>query len=186
LAHHGSVLLLKVIVVPEGQPLSNGVTEARRVRAELDQAIAASGPTDAPIRPLVTVAYALNAGMQTAASEHNASLLLLGWHEESSSSERLFGPPIEEVLRRPPCDVAVVRLHGNTSWRRVLLPVRGGPHTPLACDMALALSETADAEITVLYASDPRRADDVAARESLQSLRTMPRVSRCLERAISA
>jgi glucosyl-3-phosphoglycerate synthase len=186
LAHHGSVLLLKVIVVPEGQPLSNGVTEARRVRAELDQAIAASGPTDAPIRPLVTVAYALNAGMHTAASEHNASLLLLGWHEESSSSERLFGPPIEEVLRRPPCDVAVVRLHGNTSWRRVLLPVRGGPHTPLACDMALALSETADAEITVLYASDPRRADDVAARESLQSLRTMPRVSRWLERAISA
>ncbi len=186
LARHGSVLLLKVIVVPEGQPLSNGVTEARHVRAELDQAIAAFGTMDVPIRPLATVAYSLNAGMNTAAAEHNASLLLLGWHEESSSSERLFGPPIEDVLRSPPCDVAVVRLHGDTSWRRVLLPVRGGPHTPLACDVALALSDTADAEITVLYASDPRRADDVAARESLQSLRTMPRVSRWLERAISA
>jgi glucosyl-3-phosphoglycerate synthase len=118
--------------------------------------------------------------------EHHADLVLLGWQEDHSSSERLFGPPIDELLRTPPCDVVVARLQGDQPWQRVLLPVRGGPHTPLACNVAFALAESTNAAITVLYASDPRRPDDLAARESLQSLRAMPRISRWLERAIPA
>jgi glucosyl-3-phosphoglycerate synthase len=184
--HGGRVVVLRVAVVPDGHSLSDGVLEARRIRAEMDAVAAFNGGDGAPVRPLVNVAHSLAEGIRTAAEEQRASLVLLGWQADRSSAERLFGPPIDDLLRRPPCDVAVARLHQGAPVRRVLLPVRGGPHTPLACDTALALAEHDDAAITVLYASNPRSPDDLSARESLQSLRTMPRVSRWLERAIPA
>ncbi|MFL5800420.1 MAG: glucosyl-3-phosphoglycerate synthase [Roseiflexaceae bacterium] len=184
--HGGRVLVLRVAIVPAEQPLSDGMLEARRTRAELDAIKAFTSDDSVSVRPIVNVAYALAAGIRTAAEEQHASLIMLGWQADHSSPERLFGPPIDDLLRQPPCDIAVARLHEGLPWRRVLLPVRGGPHTPLACDMALALADSQEAAITVLYASDPRQHDDLAARESLRSLRTMPRVQRWLERAIPA
>ncbi|MBK9714757.1 MAG: glucosyl-3-phosphoglycerate synthase [Kouleothrix sp.] len=182
----GRVAVLRVAVIPPDQPLSDGMLEARRIRAELDTLAAFDGGDSVPVRPIVNVAYSLADGIRTAIEEHGASMVLLGWRADRSSAERLFGPPIDDLLRQPPCDVAVARLHDDQPWKRVLLPVRGGPHTRLACDMALALAERNDAAITVLYASNPRQPDNLVARESLQSLRAMPRVSRWLERAIPA
>lgn len=181
--HGGQVVIVSIVVVPEGQPLSEGMLETRRVRAVHD-AIAELDTIHAPVRTVITVAHDLTEGIRTAAQEQRANLILLGWQAEQSSSERLFGPPIDSLLRHPPCDVMVVRLMGDGQWRRILLPVRGGPHTPLACEVALALAERHEAGISVLYAANPRLPDNGAVRESLQSLRTMPRVTRWLERSI--
>ncbi len=181
--HGGQVVIVSIVVVPEGQPLSEGMLETRRVRAAHD-AIAELGAIQVPVRTVITVAHDLTEGIRTAAQEQRANLILLGWQAEQSSSERLFGPPIDSLLRHPPCDVMVVRLMGDGQWRRILLPVRGGPHTPLACEVALALAERHQAGISVLYAANPRLPDNGAVRESLQSLRTMPRVTRWLERSI--
>ncbi len=181
--HGGQVVIVGVVVVPAGQPLSDGMLETRSVRAAYDASPELSA-VDVPLRTVTTVAHDLTDGIRTAAEEQRANLILLGWQAEQSSSERLFGPPIDSLLRQPPCDVVVVRLMGDGHWRRVLLPVRGGPHTPLACEIALALAERHEAAISVLYATNPRLPDDLAVRESLQSLRTLPRVTRWLERSI--
>jgi glucosyl-3-phosphoglycerate synthase len=179
----GQVVVLGVVEVPAGQPLSDGMLETRQVRADFD----ALGASDhgAPVRGVITVAHDLTAGIRTAAEEQRANLILLGWPAEAFSSERLFGPPIDSLLRQPPCDVVVARLRAGL-WRRVLLPVRGGPHTNLACDVALALADHHDAAISVLYAANPRLPDHASVRDSLQALRTMPRVTRWLERSIPA
>jgi glucosyl-3-phosphoglycerate synthase len=182
----GRVLVLGIAIVPEDQPLSDGMLETRRVRAELDAIDGFNSVDGVSVRPVAHVGRDLATEISAVAAEQHANLILLGWQGNRSSSERLFGPPIDVLLRDAPCDVAVVRLSGTGEWQRVLLPVRGGPHTPLACETALALADRANASITVLYASDPRRPDDLAARESLQSLRTLPRVSRWLERSIPA
>ncbi|WP_097652354.1 glucosyl-3-phosphoglycerate synthase [Candidatus Chloroploca asiatica] len=187
LAHHhnGRVIILGIAQVPEGQPLSDGMLETRRIRAGYDtlRDLNASG---VPVSTMIMVAHDLTEGIRTAAKEQAAGMILLGWQADQSSSERLFGPPIDTLLREPPCDVVVIRLQDGERWRRVLLPVRGGPHTPLACEVALALAEQHEAAISVLYAANPRMPDNVAVRESLQALRTMPRVTRWLERTIPA
>jgi nucleotide-binding universal stress UspA family protein len=182
---NGQVVILGVVEVPAGQPLSEGMLETRRVRAGFDTTTNFD-ELQVPVRSVITVAHDLTDGIRTAAEEQGASLILLGWQAQQSSSERLFGPPIDSLLRQPPCDVVVVRLRAGEPWRRVLLPVRGGPHTPLACDIAMALAERHDAAISVLYATNPRMPDDTSVRASLQSLRTMPRVTRWLERSIPA
>jgi glucosyl-3-phosphoglycerate synthase len=184
--HGGRVGVFSVVSVPEDQPLSEGMLDARRVRNELDAIVESYPVEDVVVRSLVNVAYSLEEGIRTASEEQGADLILIGWQEDRSSSERLFGPPIDDLLRDPPCDVVVMRLHDDQPWQRVLLPVRGGPHTQLACAIALALADQHDAAITALYASDPRRPDDLTVRESLQSLRSLPRVARWLERAIPA
>jgi len=182
----GPVVVLGVAVVPADQPLSDGILEARRLRAQLDALSDANLQAGVGVRIAVTVARDLAEGIRTAADEQRAGLIMLGWQAERSSSERLFGPPIDDLLRDPPCDVVVARLQGEPRWQRVLLPVRGGPHTPLAVDIAAALADHSDASITLLYAANPRIHDDRAARESLQELRSMPRVSRWIERTIPA
>lgn len=186
LARHqrGQIVVLGVVVIADDQPLSGGVVNVRRERADLNAIEEFNNVSDVPIRSAVKVAYSLGEGIRAAAEEQRASVVLLGWQSDRSSSERLFGPPIDDLLRTPPCDVIVARLNADPVWSRVLLPVRGGPHTALACDVSLALAEQHDASITMLYASNPRRNDDLKVREDLQSLRTMPRVSRWLERSI--
>ncbi len=182
--HNGSVTVLGIVEVPEGSSLGDGMLDARRYRGELD--IIPNFHSARPIatRTTVRVGHSTAEAILTAVQEEKIDLILLGWQEEFSSPERLFGPPIDMLLRHPPCDIAVVKLGNDTNWRHVLLPVRGGPHTPLACDTALALANWHNASITVLYATDPRLPDNQAVRESLQSLRSMPRVQRWLERAI--
>lgn len=184
----GRVQLVQVVLVPQDQPLSDGLGETRRVRAELDELTNTQRAAESEhwLAATVAVAHTLDEGIRTAVQEQRADLLLLGWQADSSSYERLFGPPIDSLLREPPCDVMVLRIQPDLQYQRVLLPVRNGPHTPLACDMALALASYQESAITILYANDPRRPDDLEVRESLQSLRAMPRVNRWLERALPA
>jgi nucleotide-binding universal stress UspA family protein len=182
--NNGRVVLVGVVEAPDEQARdasAAGVDQLRAVYA----AVLTPDSVPVPVQSRVIVAPNLTEGIRSAVAEVEANLLLLGWSAEQSSSERLFGQPINGLLRQPPCDVIVARLRGEEPWQRLLLPVRGGPHTALACDIALSLAEYADAMISVLYAANPRRPDDAAVREGLQDLRTMPRVTRWLERAIA-
>jgi glucosyl-3-phosphoglycerate synthase len=184
--HGGSVIVLGVVEIPTGAPLSDGLLEARHYRNELHSVPEFNTPRPTVVHTTVRVGHNPTKAILNAVREERIDLVLLGWQEELSSPERLFGPPIDDLLRHPPCDVAVVKLQTDANWQRILLPVRGGPHTSLACDTALALANWQDAAITVLYATDVRQPDDQVVRESLQSLRQMPRVQRWLERSIPA
>jgi glucosyl-3-phosphoglycerate synthase len=182
--HNGQVVVLGVVEAPEDASLDAGAAAADNLRATHAALITPDG-APVPVHSSVIVARDLTEGVRAAVAEHQANVVLLGWRAEQSSAERLFGQPINSLLRQPPCDVVVARLRNGAPWRRILLPVRGGPHTALACDVAVALAEHADAAISVLYAANPRRPDDATVRESLQDLRTMPRVTRWLERTIA-
>ncbi len=182
--NNGQIVLLGVVEAPAGQALDASAEAVAKLRASY-AALLTHDIAPVPVHSSVVVAHDLTEGIRTAVTEHQANIVLLGWQAEQSSSERLFGQPINSLLRQPPCDVIVARLRGDTPWQRLLLPVRGGPHTALACDVAVALAEYSDAMISVLYAANPRRPDDAAVRESLQDLRTMTRVTRWLERTIA-
>ncbi len=65
--------------------------------------------------------------------------------------EHVYSPTIDAVLRDAPCDIAVVKQRGTGPWRRVLVPVRGGPHAELAVRFAAAIAERDGATLTVLH-----------------------------------
>jgi nucleotide-binding universal stress UspA family protein len=178
---NGSVLILGVIVVPEDRPLSDGAREAPRLRAELD-ALARQANSTVNIRTAVSVTRELAAGIRTAVNEHGTGVIILGWQADQTPSERFFGPPIDDLMRNPPADLVLARLQNDGPWPSVLLPVRGGPHTRLAYDVACAVAAQHESTISLLYAANPRLHDEAAVRAGLQELRTMPHVARWIER----
>ncbi len=179
----GEVLVLGLVTVAADQPLSAGTVPAQRQREELNRLDAGPG---APVRTVVRVARTLYEGIRDAVREEGVDLLFLGWQGEAFSPERLFGPPIEQLLALPPCDLLVVKQGQKTEMRQILLPTRGGPHLALSSQVANALAEAHDGAITVLYATDPQQPIGPASLGTIHELQSLPRVGRWLERVSPA
>ena len=71
------------------------------------------------------------------------------------SGPTVFSSTIDEVVRDSPCDIAVVKQRGSKEIRRVLVPVRGGPHAELAMRFADAIARHHDATVVVLHLVPP-------------------------------
>jgi glucosyl-3-phosphoglycerate synthase len=182
-AHQGDILLLGVVEVAEDQPLSAGVMPAQRLREELHRRTI---EPEIPLRTSVRVARSLYEGIRDTVREERADLLVLGWQGEAFSPERLFGPPIEQLLAAPPCDLVVIKHKLDGPSQRILLPTTGGPNLQLSSEVAAALADATDGAITVLFATNPQQRIDPVALESARELQKMPRVSRWLERVSPA
>jgi nucleotide-binding universal stress UspA family protein len=149
LAAGEELILVSAIEVPEGETLASVQPDARRMRRTLDQLV----PADARARTLVTVArQGWHAIQETVASER-PDLLLLSWRRPGWD---LLGTTIEDVLRNPPCDIAVVK--GPLSRaRRILVPVRGGRYADLAAKVAIGWARARGGSVTLLQVRAPGR-----------------------------
>jgi len=114
----------------------------------------------APQFPLSThVRYCRNAarGIVSAARERKVDLLILGWHGRGRSGLFHLGSTIDPVLERAPCDVAILKdCGGNRSFRRVLVPVAGGPNSELALEIASILADDAQGRVVAFTVGAPR------------------------------
>jgi glucosyl-3-phosphoglycerate synthase len=63
----------------------------------------------------------------------------------------LFGRTIDRLVEAPPCNLMVARVSHLAGWKRILLPVRGGPYAEYALQIADQLALSLGAEITVLH-----------------------------------
>ena len=99
-------------------------------------------------------------GIIEASGEQESDLVIFGWGGKAPNARNghgpaVFSPTIDEVVRDSPCDIAVVKQRGATSIRRILVPVRGGPHAELAIRFADAIAQTHGATVAVLHLVPP-------------------------------
>jgi nucleotide-binding universal stress UspA family protein len=151
----GELSALGIVEVPEGMPLSEGATRARQARRLL-QRVLDYVPEGTVIHPLVRIGRHAAAGIVEAAAEQEADLLIFGWGGKSAPGRDgapgpAISPTIDEVVRESPCDVAVIKQRGAREVRRILVPVRGGPHAELALRFADALAHRYDATVAVIH-----------------------------------
>ncbi|HVQ22664.1 MAG TPA: glucosyl-3-phosphoglycerate synthase [Candidatus Saccharimonadia bacterium] len=165
LMEHGGVLTaLGIVEVAEGSPLSEGATRARQARRLL-QRVQEFAPDDIELRTTVRIGRRAAEGILEAATEEEADLILFGWGGPTPAPGRkgartrtvdaVFSPTIDEVVREAPCDIAVVKQRGVNDIRRILVPVRGGPHAELALRFADALGRGLGAEVEALHVVPP-------------------------------
>ncbi len=149
LAAGEELILVSAIEVPEGDALASVQPDARRLRRTLDQLV----PADARARTLVTVARQGWQAIQETVANERPDLLLLTWRRPGWD---LLGTTIEDVLRNPPCDIAVVK--GPLSRaRRMLVPVRGGRYADLAAKVAIGWARARGGSVTLLHVRTPGR-----------------------------
>ncbi|MGH2477333.1 MAG: universal stress protein, partial [Candidatus Limnocylindrales bacterium] len=153
----GELSALGIVEVPEGMPLSEGATRARHARRLL-QKVLDYAPTGTPIHPIVRIGRHAAEGIIEASAEQEADLIIFGWGGKAPAGANgrnggptIFSPTIDEVVRDSPCDIAVVKQRGSTDIKRVLVPVRGGPHAELAIRFADAIATYHGATVVVLH-----------------------------------
>jgi nucleotide-binding universal stress UspA family protein len=153
----GELTALGIVEVPEGMPLSEGATRARHARRLL-QKVLDFVPEGVPIHPIVRIGRHAAEGIVESAAELDADLIVFGWGGKTPANRdgtTPFSPTIDEVVRDAPCDIAVVKQRGATEIRRVMVPVRGGPHAELALRFADAIALKHDAELVALHVVPP-------------------------------
>ena len=150
----GELTALGIVEVPEGMPLSEGATRARQARRLL-QKVLDYAPEGTVIHPLVRIGRHAAAGIVEAAAEQEADLMIFGWGGKSGPHRDgggpVISPTIDEAVREAPCDIAVVKQRGARDIRRILVPVRGGPHAELALRVADALALHHGATVAVMH-----------------------------------
>jgi glucosyl-3-phosphoglycerate synthase len=178
----GELDALGIVEVPEGMPLSEGATRARHARRLL-QRVLDYAPAGTTIHPLVRIGRHAAEGIVEAAAEQESDLIIFGWGGKQSlpgpggdgtaaaaapastgrgrrrargdAGSTVFSPTIDAVVRESPCDIVVVKQRGARDVRRILVPVRGGPHAELALTFADALGRAHGAEVIVLHLVPP-------------------------------
>ena len=156
---NGELTALGIVEVPEGMPLSEGATRARHARRLL-QRVLDFAPEGTAIHPIVRIGRHAAEGIVEASAEQEADLIIFGWGGKAPAGRdhngsTVFSPTIDEVVRESPCDIAVVKQRGSKTIRRVLVPVRGGPHAELAVRFADAIARRHDAHVVVLHLVPP-------------------------------
>jgi len=155
---NGELTALGIVEVPEGMPLSEGATRARHARRLL-QRVLDFVPEGTHIHPMVRIGRHAAEGIVEAAAELEADLIVFGWGGKSPNGREgltsPFSATIDEVLRESPCDIAVVKQRGVREVKRVVVPVRGGPHAELALRVGSAIARRHEATLAVLHIVPP-------------------------------
>jgi glucosyl-3-phosphoglycerate synthase len=180
----GKILVLRVVEIPEDKSLSIGAETAPVYRAALEDITSQFPDERVEVRTLVRVSHRLSEGIAETAKEEACDLLILPWKGYTVSQDRFFGKTIDPLLERPPCRTLVVRAGDLSGCRRILLPVRGGPHAELALEIGSRLALSMEAEVTVLHCEQRFSAPgfgDRAYRLFLRRLQFHPRVRRLID-----
>ena len=159
------VVLLGMVRMQPGEPLSAGAGRAREVRSLL---LALAQDRHMHFKARVRVSHTPWDDLRAVIARDNPNLLLLEWGSHMDA----LGVTPEQALTSPPCDVAIVRGPMPFALRKVLVPVRGGPHAELALRVGLALR--ADTLTPLHLRPDPSAPTEAPFRGLEHVLQQMP------------
>lgn len=145
-AKKAGVELLHMMSVPAQVPLS----DAKRYMVEGRESIVEAALYLAPLFPInTTIRYCRNVarGIVSAARAKKINMLIMGWHGRTSARAFSLGSTVDPVIERSPCNVVVMKDCGNQKFKRVLVPVAGGPNSALALEVAGILAEKDGGEV---------------------------------------
>ena len=158
-ARTGELTALGIVEVPEGMPLSEGATRARHARRLL-QRVLDFVPEGTTIHPIVRIGRHAAEGIIEAAAEQEADLIIFGWGGKAPAGRD--GRTVRRSRRRSTRSSATRPPTSRSSssaarreLKRILVPVRGGPHAELALRFADAIARRHDGEVVVLHFVPP-------------------------------
>ena len=165
------IMLVGVVVVPPDQSLSIGAVAARALRRLLkiygrDKRITSKSQIIVSYQPWDELSKLLQ--------KEKPDLLCLEWDAHFTA----LGVTTNDVLTRPPCDVALVRGKLPSKPKQVLVPVRGGPHAELALRVGLGLHPKGVTALHLRTSDDPEAGSDAPFKGLDRVLKQMPDVQK--------
>lgn len=150
-AHGGHVIVLQVIQVPEQLPLDSARVQARERQSLLERVLDEMGRSDVPLEGITRLSRSVSQGILETVAEEAPKTIVMGWHARDRGERRgRLGNILDSVLENAASNVVVVRGDWHEVTRHVLVPVAGGPHAPVAAELALDLTRDTDGRVTLL------------------------------------
>jgi len=166
-SHQGELVVLHVLEVPEGQPLSAVRPNWHRAAPMLDAAVKYAEERGVKARSVIRIGHRVSHALVQTAREEECNFLIMGQVARPSLMERLVSSIVERVLREAPCHVGVVsgtiRPDDVTG---VVVPVTRGPNSELAASLAPAFGEWFGASARALTVIDRSVADGEAEKQA--------------------
>jgi amino acid transporter/nucleotide-binding universal stress UspA family protein len=132
----GEVLALHVVQVPTQLSLAEGRRYLAEGRALMETVISEARERDVPVHTMLRVGRRVSQVIEMTVEERSVDLILLGWPGYTYATDVAFGRVIDLLGTNPPCDMAVVRFRERELPERILVCTIGGPHAPLALELA--------------------------------------------------
>lgn len=160
------VILVGVVPIPVGEPLSPGARTARQIRKRL---LSLSSP-NIRFKSTVIVSETPWEDLQSIIAQEKPDLFMIDWRDGQAS----FNISISEVFSNSLCNVAIVRGTTPIKYDRALIAVRGGPHAELAFQVGMRLHPT---QMDVLHLALSSAVNDAPFKGLKHILQQIPEVN---------
>ncbi len=145
-AKNARVELLHMVPVPDQVPLK----DAKKYMLEGKEAIVEAMLNlflHFPISTTIRYCRNIARGIVNAIREKKSNMLILGWQGRERTYGFKLGRIIDPVIERSPCDVVILKECYNHKFKRILVPLVGGPNGAFALEIAGILARKDDGEV---------------------------------------
>lgn len=140
-AKDARVELLHMVVVPDQVPLTDAEEYIKPGKEALLEAMLYLS-VHFPISTTIRYCRNIGRGIVSAIREKKTQMLVLGWHGQRQRHIFNIGSTIDPIIEQSPCNVVVLKdCGGNKAFRKVLVPLAGGPNGAFALEVASILAE---------------------------------------------
>jgi uncharacterized hydrophobic protein (TIGR00271 family) len=172
----GEVIPLQVIRLADPLAIERGKRIASERNTLFQWSTRMAAKSGVPTFPVTRLARSVSDGILNTAIEEQCDLVLMSWAIGPTARGAHMGHVLDPVVRRAPCDVAVIAFQPeqlqqaeipstgdapcaeegtpSTRIRQILVPTAGGPHAPLATRLALVLAKQYGAKASTVYVAD--------------------------------
>ena len=137
---HYEIDCVQIILIPRHSSPSETQVRTAKSRRLLRQAEVLAKKWKIPLHTQIRVTHDVAQAILETINEQHIHLIGMGWKGNTSTPGRIFGNVVDTVIRQATCEVVLVKL-GTTqnSFNRWLVPMAGGPNSPLAIKLLPAL-----------------------------------------------
>jgi nucleotide-binding universal stress UspA family protein len=148
-----------MVPVPSQTPLSDAPEYMKEGREGIITAFEHLSP-QFPISSTIRYCRSIARGIVSTVREKKVDYLVLGWHGKHRGFGFHIGSTIDPVIERSPCNVVIMKELADKKFRKVLVPLAGGPNAAFALEIASILVED-DGEIVAFTVGGRKRGFDI-------------------------
>ncbi len=154
--HQATITFLDIIELKEGEKLESGRKNAADSENRLQEAQRLAEEAGIPAKSIIKIAHRISKGIVDTAIEEECNFILMDRKKEISFLERFFSSVVDSVLQKSTIEVAI--LHGalkRGKVEKIMIPYSGDIHTQFAAEIAPALTDYFNAEISIAVIFSP-------------------------------
>jgi amino acid transporter/nucleotide-binding universal stress UspA family protein len=147
----GEILLTNVVEVPSAVPLD--AVDKKRVeerKRTLERLKSYSEMRGIRTRAIVLVSHEVVTSIIDTAKDQAVNVIIVGWKGYTNTQKRVLGRKLDDIVRKTPCDIMVLKAEGKLKPHRIMILSGGLWHVSKATEVAADIAQMYESRVTIL------------------------------------